>query len=271
MGVVDRRSSGAGVREPVEVAVIGLGGALVMFFAAAAAALAVKGNAPTAFWAAGSAVTGGLLGLLARPPGDTPNKPDVAAGVARELTNAAAARAATEEAAKHPDDPQAKQALQDVVNRGVLLMDQTAGVRPMTALTVAAAAQAAATDVAQAHRSAAVVAAPTTPGQSAVLEAAATGAEQETLAAATSGVTTAAASPSSPTPRHTGLVLFLVFAVLLVLAIVLASGGIGVSHGFGTGAMDNVTKTVVSLASAAGSGLIGLYVPSKAGAGSGSG
>jgi lysophospholipase L1-like esterase len=51
------------------LAVVGLGASLVVFFAGATAALAAGATVPTALWAAGTAVSGGLIGLLVPPPG----------------------------------------------------------------------------------------------------------------------------------------------------------------------------------------------------------
>lgn len=90
-----------------------------------------------------------------------------------------------------------------------------------------------------------------------MLAAAADGADEGKLEATSGAVTAAATTRGSATPKHAGLVLFVVFCLLLALGVVLASGLIGLSQGFGEGSIDNLTKTVVALASAAGSGLIG--------------
>lgn len=52
----------------MDIVVAGLGGALVVFFAGATAAIAAGHTPPTELWAAGGAVSGGLLGLLAPSP-----------------------------------------------------------------------------------------------------------------------------------------------------------------------------------------------------------
>jgi hypothetical protein len=54
--------------------------------------------------------------------------------------------------------------------------------------------------------------------------------------------------------------LTVVFGLLLALAIVLASGAINPPSGFAE-PLDDVTKAVLALASAAGTGLLGLLVP----------
>jgi hypothetical protein len=51
-----------------------------------------------------------------------------------------------------------------------------------------------------------------------------------------------------------------VFVALLALAIVLASGAILPPKGFAQ-PLDNVTKAILALASAAGTGVLGLLVP----------
>jgi hypothetical protein len=48
--------------------VAGLGTSLAVFFAGVAAVLATGNTPPTEMWAAGSAVSGGLIGLLVPPP-----------------------------------------------------------------------------------------------------------------------------------------------------------------------------------------------------------
>lgn len=55
-------------RSTTDIAVTGLGAALVVFFAGTAAALATGNSPPTEMWAAGGAVSGGLLGLLMPSP-----------------------------------------------------------------------------------------------------------------------------------------------------------------------------------------------------------
>ena len=51
-----------------KIATASLGGAVIVFFAGATAAVAAGANPPTALWAAGGSVTGGLLGFLAPAP-----------------------------------------------------------------------------------------------------------------------------------------------------------------------------------------------------------
>jgi hypothetical protein len=51
-----------------DLVVIGLGASLVVFFAGVAVAITAGHTPPTEMWAAGSAVSGGLIGLLVGPP-----------------------------------------------------------------------------------------------------------------------------------------------------------------------------------------------------------
>jgi predicted phage tail protein len=51
-----------------KIAAGALGLALVVFFAGTTAAVAAGANTPTALWAAGGAISGGLLGLLLPDP-----------------------------------------------------------------------------------------------------------------------------------------------------------------------------------------------------------
>jgi lysophospholipase L1-like esterase len=79
----------------VDLIVVCLGVALVVFFAGATAAVAAGETPPTALWAAGSAVSGGLLGLLVPSPGSK------RAHEAAAVTAQTAADKATAEADAH--------------------------------------------------------------------------------------------------------------------------------------------------------------------------
>lgn len=97
---------------------MGLGAALVVFLAGVTAAVAAGQSPPTALWAAGGAISGGLLGLLVPTPGTqaahaktaaaltaVADTMDARAVAAANPADAAAARAAatevTAEAAGH--------------------------------------------------------------------------------------------------------------------------------------------------------------------------
>lgn len=69
--------------------VVVLGAALVVFFAGTTAAIAAGATAPPALWAAGSAVSGALIGLLVPAPG-APRRHKAAARSARKRAEAAA-------------------------------------------------------------------------------------------------------------------------------------------------------------------------------------
>jgi hypothetical protein len=79
----------------MNIVAIGLGVALVVFFAGVTAAIAAGQTPPTALWAAGGAVSGALIGLLVPSPGSRDGHAAAAnaAGVVAEE--------ATHEAAKH--------------------------------------------------------------------------------------------------------------------------------------------------------------------------
>jgi lysophospholipase L1-like esterase len=78
-----------------DLVVVVLGAALVVFFAGTTAAIAAGATAPPALWAAGSAVSGALIGLLVPAPG-AQVRHEAAAGNAEQR-----AAVATETAAKH--------------------------------------------------------------------------------------------------------------------------------------------------------------------------
>jgi hypothetical protein len=161
-----------------QIAAFALGLSLVVFFAGTTAAVAAGASPPTPLWAAGGAVSGGLLGLLL--PGPVPTA----------VRNAAI----------------------------------TAKAKAMTARASAPAAAAAA-------------------------PAPATDPEVEAAARSISWTTVVA--------------LGAVFVLLLILSIVLAGGAIVPPQSFGVGSIQNLTKTVIAMTAAAGTGMIGLLVPSS--------
>lgn len=94
----------------VDRVVICLGAALVVFFAGATAAVAAGQAPPTELWAAGGAVSGGLLGLLVPAPGsaqrlkeaaDEAEKAAAAASKEAQTHLEAAAAAGAEDSAGH--------------------------------------------------------------------------------------------------------------------------------------------------------------------------
>jgi len=163
-----------------QIAAVSLGLALVVFFAGTTAAIAAGASPPTPLWAAGGALSGGLLGLLL--PGPVPNAVRNAAITAKteDLTaRATAVRAGTRATPAPAPDPE--------------------------------------------------------------IEAAARSISWTTVAA-----------------------LGVVFVLLLILSIFLAGGAIVPPADFGVGSIQNLTKTVIAMAAAAGTGMIGLLVPSPA-------
>ena len=161
-----------------QIAAVALGLSLVVFFAGTTAAIAAGASPPTPLWAAGGAVSGGLLGLLL--PGPVPSAVRNAAITAK--TNALTARA--------------------------------------SAYGSAAAAPAAPPDP-----------------------------EIEAAARSISWTTV--------------VVLGVVFVLLLTLSVVLAGGAIVPPKNFGVGSIQNLTKTLIAMTAAAGTGMIGLLVPSS--------
>lgn len=157
-----------------QVAVAALGVALIVFFAGTTAAIAAGANTPTALWAAGGAISGGLLGLLLPQP--APSSVRKAASDARRRALGDPAVAAPAPGAL-PPDPKA--------------VDAAAGTTSWTTVWI----------------------------------------------------------------------LVAVFVALLILAVVLAGGAIVPPSNFGAGSIWNLTKTVIALASAAGTGVIGLLAP----------
>ena len=150
-----------------------LGLALVVFFAGATAAVAAGADPPTALWAAGGALSGGLLGLLLPSPAPT------------------AVRQAAIEAKRRTFAPAADE----------LPAEQAAAV--------------------------------------------------DSGANAISWITFGA--------------LVVVFVLLLTLAVVLAGGAIAPPASFGTQSLQDLIKAVTALASAAGTGVLGLLAPAPSG------
>jgi hypothetical protein len=150
-----------------------LGLALVVFFAGATAAVAAGANPPTALWAAGGALSGGLLGLLSPSPGPA------------AVRNAA-------------------------INKKQSLLAE--GGDPLPA------------------------------GQAAALDSAA-----NTISWVTFGA------------------LVVVFVVLLTLAVALAGGAITPPPSFGPQSLQDLIKAIIALASAAGTGVLGLLAPTPSG------
>lgn len=277
-----------------ELVVAGLGAALVTFFLAAGAALAAGTTPPTAFWAAGGAVSGGLIGFFIQPPkGKGAN--DLAESVAEQGTHLAAVAAARESLRSLPPEQAAAgaQALSEVeaaTNRPAALA-QRRGATPVTAASdgAAGAAQTHHQALADAQktlrtaqtqlrtlqgdptRSTGVPQAQATVSSAEarlqVLSAAAAGADSGQSPAASAAAD--AANRTGPVDWKTPTALLAVFLLLLVVSIALAGGAVIPPKSFGPQSLQNIIKTLVALASAAGTGLIGLFVPAPKSAGHG--
>jgi hypothetical protein len=183
--------------------VVSLGVALAVFFAGVTAAIAAGQMPSTAAWAAGSAVSGALIGLLV--PAPRTRKGHLVAAEAAE-------------------------ALQEKAN--------------MEVADHVAQAEAAAGDTAVEHTAKAEVA------QTAAEYAASEVIAHKAAAAGIAGTTLAS------------VLLLIVFFVLLILAVVLATGTIEPPSAF-IESQKNITTAVIALASASGSALIGILAPSS--------
>ncbi|HME04002.1 MAG TPA: hypothetical protein VKG38_13350 [Solirubrobacteraceae bacterium] len=166
-----------------EIATASLGGALIVFFAGATAAVAAGANPPTPLWAAGGAVGGGLLGLLAPTP------------VSKDMKQAA------------------KNAKKSVLQAAKLSDAEVESSRDHVPKPTAATAP--------------------------VVE-----------------------STANATPWGALWGLAVVFVLLLIVAGFLAGGAITPPTSWGNESLQNLTKTIVALASAAGTGVLGLLAPS---------
>jgi hypothetical protein len=268
----------------VDVAALALGGALIVFFAGAAAVLATGSDAPTAFWAAGGAVVGGLLGLLAPAPSSW-DATALAANIAGHAVHTAAVQAAQRSLDRLPESAKAAGTKALVRVDGVgeeleLSLDSAArrGDTPASAArrgaTIAGLAhQVAADDSRRAAETASAHLEPFPEGErndpsaaraaedayatSTVVDAgaAAAGAAQ---AGATDTAVAAASINGSGTATRAPAWLSMAFVGLLALGIVLAAGAVTPPKSFGPQALQNVIKAVMALAAAAGAGLIGL-------------
>lgn len=231
----------------IEIATGGLAIGLIVFLAGASAAVAADATPPAAFWAAGGAVSGGLLGLLVPRPA-THREPDKAGALK-----------AIEKSESQLDSVEPQVGSTDKIDAATALTDAKQGLlgEPSQALELI---QQAGQHLNQLQQ---------------LPIATAKNAQQanESLGAATAKLV----APGAGLAQVGGpgiLILTIVFVSLLALAVVLASGAITPPNSFKPDALQDVTKAVIALASAAGSGLIGIFVPKPApstGAGKGQG
>jgi hypothetical protein len=211
------------------MAAAGLALSLVVFLAGAGAAAAAGTDPPTAFWAAGGAVSGALVGLLAPSPAKKPSlssaldqirKTEAQLQLVADVPEKAATQRALATARQQLFDavPTAHAALQEAEHQLSQLQTRHDNVHAQSAKTA--------------------------------------------LGKAKSNIL-----PSSGLSAG-GIVGILmlgaVFVLLLALAVVLASGGITPPKGFKTNPLPELIKAVITLASAAGTGLISVFAPSPA-------
>jgi hypothetical protein len=180
-----------------------LGAALAVFFAGITAAIAAGHTPPTAAWAAGSAVSGALIGLLV--PAPRTKKGHVAAAEAAEAVE----QKANTEAAAHKAEAEAAEGEAAAEHKAKADVAQTAA----------------------AHAAGEVIA-------------------NRAAAAGIAGTVVAS------------VLLFVVFILLLALAVILATGTIEPPQAF-VDSQKSITTAVIALASASGSTLIGILAPSS--------
>jgi hypothetical protein len=178
-----------GGRGTINLVVIGLGAALVVFFAGATAAVAAGQTPPTALWAAGGAISGALIGLLVPPPGAKAGQEAAAAQFEAVATRAT-------RAVEGIAEPHAVEAAQATAGEAT---------REANALRVAAA--------------------------------------------------------QTPDTRSAMVVLLVLFVLLLALSVILAAGAIEPPAPF-VESLKTVAAAVMTLASAAGTAVIGILAPS---------
>jgi hypothetical protein len=271
----------------VDLAVLGLGAALVVFFAGAAAVLATGSYVPTAFWAAGAAVGGGLLGLLVPSPASS-DSTALASNIAGNAVHAAAIQAAQRALARLPESakPAGTTALVRIDGVGEEL-ESTLDSAARRGDTPASAALRGATIAGLAHQvtaddarrvadtasehlqpfpaeeqndPSATKAAEDAHATSTVVDAAAAAANAAQASATDTGVAAASINRSG-TPTRAATWLTLVFVALLALGIVLAAGAVIPPKSFGLQALQNATQAILALAVAAATALIGLWAP----------
>jgi hypothetical protein len=280
-----------GDKPAASLVILFLGAALVVFFFGVSLVLAVgEQPVPTELWAAGGAISGALVGILVPAPvqGGATN---VASAVAGEVVQ----KSALDAASRAADDQDA--AAQLAATQALGVVEQVGDALPATRLLArvrnrsprAAAEEAANTavrllraeaakaseDLAAARRALTAVEAAVPvddaavgQAQGAVLRETARSAVHDAAANAASGALQEAtvrgtASASMSTPKTNAvLVLGAVFFLALAVGIALAAGAITPSKGFET-TLQGAANTLITLASAAGGALVGLFAPSS--------
>jgi hypothetical protein len=214
---------------PVNLVVIGLGLALIVFVAGVSTILALNRAVPTEMWAAGGAISGALIGLLVPAPGSG-NPAPAAAG---QQAAPPAQPVAAQQVATQP------QPVQPAV--------QQAPAQPQPVQQVAQQAPAQPQPVQQVAQQA--------PAQPRAVQPVAQKAANAPAASGTS---------SEPPPTHIAFVILLliVFLLTLVSGVALSAGWIVPPSGF-TETLHEATKVLIALASASGTALIGVFAPTS--------
>jgi hypothetical protein len=273
----------------LSLVVIGLAGGLVVFMIGVSVVLAVGQTPPTAMWAAGSAISGALIGLLAPSPAAV-DQAGVAAGTATQQTVRAAAESAKDAATKAPQTARgaADEAVRDVdmlssvaqakalaSSRGLSAEDAArVGATTVMELQRAATTQAQ-TDLAQEREaldlqktkgdptalSNAEARVTRAEAKARVHEAALVETQKSQDVMVDSGKKAAADAVAAAGPNWTLIFLLVFFLLALTLAVILASGAIIPPPAFGDSLLQQLTTAVVALASAAGTAIIGILSP----------
>jgi hypothetical protein len=240
----------------MNLVILVLGAALVVFFAGVSAVLAVTGSAPAEMWAAGAAISGALVGLLVPPPRRQAAAQVGATTTAEELgDNAlqAAQRIADRKEGSDKDAArQAVQRLEDVTERA-----QTSGFMQAVNVDPDKAPEVAATSMIDVF-GALETGAPQGSTEAEVYGAATDAADQNKGSAQDKGK--AAVDAAGGTGKLPALV-----KVLLGLFGGLLAIGIGMSFipSEGDQLVREADKTILALASSSGGALIGVLAPPK--------
>lgn len=245
----------------VNLVIVSLGAALVVFFIGVSVVLAVTGSAPTEMWAAGGAVSGALVGYLVPPPSQQ-TAAHVASATASNAVQDAAVEAAQEQAEQPdlnaPERAKAEEALQNVKDLSATIQAST--LMSASGLEPADAAKAGAQNALLMISGLASAAPADDQSGARVYRAAAAQAVSSEQAATATGSTAGAVAAASGAGAIPTTMKVLMGVFLLLLAV-----GIGMSFipSEGDQLIREGAKTVLALASSAGGALIGLLAPSS--------
>lgn len=217
---------------PVNLVVIGLGAALVVFIAGVSTVLAVHHPVPTEMWAAGGAISGALVGLLVPAPKRGGGEP-AAEPVQGQPVQGQPVQAQPVQGQPVQGQPVQAQPVQAQPVQGQPVQAQPAPAQPAQPQPVQVQPGAAPQPVVQVPQP--------------VQQAAGGGGE---------------AVPSEQLSTHPAFVvlLFIVFLATAVAGVALSAGWIVPPSGFEK-TLHETTTAVVALASASGTALIGVFAP----------